>query len=141
MNFIVGLLLSLLVACVIAQKAQPTTLKFENKSLDWLSIHWIDPRNGQPSLIKSGIAPNSKFNLNSYVGHHLEIWQELDPNTGLCGDGDGECDKTVHLVVMKEPEECESKFLPLVVMRFHVHWHSRKNPSKTCFIFQMLCLI
>jgi len=104
MKFIVGVLLSLLLACVTAQTSK-SVLKFQNSSPDWLSIHWVDPRTGQASLIKNGIAPHSRFNLNSFVGHHFEVWQELDPNTGLCGGGDGECNKIGYLSVMKEPEE------------------------------------
>eukprot|EP00533_Pseudo-nitzschia_delicatissima_P002270 CAMPEP_0116086704 /NCGR_PEP_ID=MMETSP0327-20121206/4992_1 /TAXON_ID=44447 /ORGANISM="Pseudo-nitzschia delicatissima, Strain B596" /LENGTH=480 /DNA_ID=CAMNT_0003577763 /DNA_START=36 /DNA_END=1478 /DNA_ORIENTATION=- len=105
MRFIVGWIVSQLLVTLATGQTSETALKFKNDSHDWLSIHWVDPRNGKPTLIKDSIAPQQKFNLNSYVGHHFEVWQELDPATGLCGSSDGNCDKIGYVAVTMSPEE------------------------------------
>ena len=121
MRFIVGWIVShLLVTLAAGQTTPATSLKFKNDSHDWLSIHWVDPRNGKPTLIKNSIAPHQKFNLNSYVGHHFEVWQELDPATGLCGSSDGNCDKIGYVAVTMSPEEGEQKSQAVVTVVWFV---------------------
>jgi len=71
------------------------TLSFRNESDDYLSIHWVDPRTQKATLIKGNILPRSTFTLNSSQSHRFEVWQELNPETGLCGSGDDEkCSQT-----------------------------------------------
>lgn len=111
MRFIVGWIAVSLLVTLAAGESAASTLKFKNESNDWLSVHWIDPRNGNPTLIKNSISPKAKFNLNSYVGHHFEVWQELDPETGMCGSADGTCDKIGYVTVMKSPEEGERRLV------------------------------
>lgn len=87
--------------------ADTTTLNFENSSLDFLSAHWVDPRTQETVLIKGDIKPLERFSLNSYVGHHFQIWQEPNPTTGLCGGGSKKCDKIGYFEVTKSPEQGE----------------------------------
>lgn len=104
MRLTIGFLVSLLVANANANTPR-SVLKFRNDSDDWLSIHWVHPRTGTVTLLKNEISPHFEFTLNSFVGHNFEIWQELDPSTGLCGSGDGKCNKIGYISVKEEPEE------------------------------------
>jgi len=103
MKFIVCWILSLLVVAALA--AEKSELLFENHSADFLSIHWVDPRDGYTVPIKSDIRPATRFSLNSYQGHAFEVRQEVNPATGLCGSGDEECDKIGHFEVTKFPKQ------------------------------------
>lgn len=106
MKFILLRIASLLVAAATVA-ADTTTLNFENSSLDFLSAHWVDPRTQETVLIKGDIKPLERFSLNSYVGHHFQIWQEPNPTTGLCGGGSKKCDKIGYFEVTKSPEQGE----------------------------------
>lgn len=104
MKFIIGL-----VAGVLAMAAganQKVVLHLRNESDDHLSIHWVNPRTQDTAVIKNHIEPRQVFTLNSYVTHRFEVWQELDPRTGLCGSGDeGKCDKVNSFQVTEEGEQ------------------------------------
>jgi len=80
----------------MAAAAEPTvTLSFRNESDDYLSVHWVNPTTQDTVLIKGDVLPRSTFNLNSSQSHRFQVWQELNPETGLCGSGDEEeCSQT-----------------------------------------------
>lgn len=102
MKFIIGWIA--LLSAVAAASNHQVVLKFRNLSDDYFSIHWVDPRTEDTALIKGDIVPRSEFTLNSYMLHQFQLWQELNPGTGLCGSGDEEaCDKIGHFQVT-EPD-------------------------------------
>jgi len=105
MKFIIGWIA--LLSTVAAASNGGVVLQFRNLSDDYLSMHWIDSRTGETALLKSNIVPRSEFSINSHMMHRFEVWQELDPSTGLCGSGDEEaCDKIGHFQVT-EPDQQE----------------------------------
>jgi len=93
MKFVIGFLLSLVATA--AAGGSKVNLSISNKSNDYLSIHWVDPRSGDTALIKNDIRPKVEFTITSYQGHKFQVWQEKNPDTGLCGSGkkDDKCDK------------------------------------------------
>jgi hypothetical protein len=102
MKFIIGWIA--LLSAVAAASNHQVVLKFRNLSDDYFSSHWVDPRTEDTALIKGDIVPRSEFTLNSYMLHQFQLWQELNPGTGLCGSGDEEaCDKIGHFQVT-EPD-------------------------------------
>lgn len=106
MKFIIGWIA--LLSTVAAASNGGVVLQFRNLSDDYLSMHWIDSRTGETALLKSNIVPRSEFSINSHMMHRFEVWQELDPSTGLCGSGDEEaCDKIGHFQVTEPDQQGE----------------------------------
>jgi len=103
MKFFIGL-----IACLSAMASganEKAVIRLRNESDDYLSIHWVNPRTQDTAVIKSIVEPREAFQLNSYVTHHIQIWQELDPRTGLCGSGDeGKCDEVSSLQVTESEQ-------------------------------------
>ena len=109
MRFIIGWIVSLLVAVTLVAAGTPNSdIYFENKDKTFVSVHWINQQTKETFLIKGNIKPGLKFSLKSYLGHHFEIRQELDPDTGLCGGGaDEKCDNIGYFEVTKQPSQGE----------------------------------
>uniref|UniRef100_A0A7S4AD37 Fe2OG dioxygenase domain-containing protein n=2 Tax=Pseudo-nitzschia australis TaxID=44445 RepID=A0A7S4AD37_9STRA len=79
-------------------------LWFENHSDDYLSLHWINPNTEATVPIKTGILPRSAFSANSFLAHQFEVRQEVNPETGLCGNRDEEC-KIAYFQVTESPNQ------------------------------------
>ena len=105
MKFLIGLLACL--AATVAAAQTKVDLRFRNESDDYISIHWVDPRTQATSLIKGDIKPHTVFTLNSYLAHRFEVWQEHDPDTGLCGGTDDKECKINYFQVTESPEQGE----------------------------------
>ena len=102
-----NVLLLFLVATAVVNAGQ-VVIKLRNDSNDYLSAHWVHPEKRTTTLIKGDINPRSAFQLNSYLNHEFEIWQQRDPVTGLCGSGqEEECDAIGYFKVTEEPEQCQ----------------------------------
>ena len=86
--------------------ASDVNLQFDNRSDDYLSLHWINPNTKATAPIKTDILPRSAFGANSFLAHKFEVRQEVNPETGLCGNGDEEC-KIAYFQVTESPEQCE----------------------------------
>jgi len=98
--------LVLLAAAMAVVDARNVVLKMRNDSNDYLSVHWINPKTHDTTLIKGDVNPRTTFTLNSFIGHEFEIRQELHPATGLCGSGAEEnCDKVGHFAVTEAIEQ------------------------------------
>lgn len=111
-------------AATVAAANSETKLMFRNESDDYLSIHWVNPQTGAKSLIKGDIMPQTMFTLNSFVSHKFEVWQELNPDTGLCGSGGAEkCDKVGNL---RATQPIEQEF----VIREGVQIEALEKPKK-----------
>lgn len=120
MNNINALLVFL--AATVVVNAGKVTIRLRNESDDYLSAHWVHPESHKTTLIKDDINPRTEFKLNSFLGHAFEIWQQRDPVTGLCGNGeDKKCDKIGHFQVTEEPEEA-------FIIREGVQIETLKNP-------------
>ncbi|VEU36892.1 unnamed protein product [Pseudo-nitzschia multistriata] len=91
---------ALVLGSVVATKVK---LSFRNQSDDYLSFHWIHPKTGETSPIKTDAIPHSAFSLNSFLSHKFEVRQEIDPETGDCGSGDDEECKIAHFQVTEAP--------------------------------------
>ena len=101
---------------VAAAVSDKSDLRIENNSEDFLSAHWVDPRSGDTVVIVSDVQPRSRFTMNSFVGHQFQIWQERDPDTGLCGSGDEKCNKVGHFEVTKPSIQGEPNGAGLVLL-------------------------
>ena len=112
---------ALVLGSVVATKVK---LSFRNQSDDYLSFHWIHPKTGETSPIKTDAIPHSAFSLNSFLSHKFEVRQEIDPETGDCGSGDDEECKIAHFQVTEAPVQSESCVL-LVQNNPYGHCHYR----------------
>mmetsp|Transcript_24485 Transcript_24485/g.50515 ORF Transcript_24485/g.50515 Transcript_24485/m.50515 type:complete len:477 (+) Transcript_24485:91-1521(+) len=89
---------------VAAFAAADVNLQFDNRSEDYLSLHWINPNTKATVPIKTDILPRSKFGANSFLAHQFEVRQEVNPETGLCGNRDEEC-KIAYFQVTESPNQ------------------------------------
>ena len=95
-----------LTLATVAASQLDVELWFENHSDDYLSLHWVNPNTKATVPIKNDILPRSAFDANSFLGHIFEIRQEVNPKTGLCGNGDEEC-KIAYFQVTESPDQRE----------------------------------
>lgn len=105
MKIIKGLVSFAFTLVTVAASQTKVDLQFRNDSDDYLSVHWINPDTKATSPIKTDIKPRSAFNINSFLTHRFEIWQEQNPETGLCGSGDDEECKIAYFQATESPEQ------------------------------------
>lgn len=88
MKFIIKLL-TCLVATVAAEQVE---LQLRNQSDDYLSVHWVNPDTQETAVITKLLKPWSSSSVTTYLSHNFQLRQEVNPDTGQCGnDNDKEC--------------------------------------------------
>ena len=103
MKFIIKLL-TCLVATVAAEKVQ---LRLRNQNDDYLSVHWVNPDTQETAIITKLLKPWASSSITTFLSHNFQLRQEVNPDTGQCGnDDDKEC-KTFNFQITEYNEQGE----------------------------------
>lgn len=115
---VTSLLLAWCCCSLLVSAADDVVVKLRNDSGELVSLHWVDPKTKQATLL-SQIPLNKTLTLNSFYRHEFQIHQEPNEETGLCGvtessdssegAGGGEC-KVNYFAVEHRHEQCKSAY-------------------------------
>ena len=82
-------------------------LKFQNDSHDYLSVHWVNPDTQETAIITKLLKPWASSSITTFLSHNFQLRQEVNPDTGQCGnDDDKEC-KTFNFQITEYNEQGE----------------------------------